>query len=414
MRIAQHLGLTNIRTPRDTLRFFGVLAGTTVIVFLLFKEFLSVAFSIFNLVGALPATFLAELTVTNFVGILFWVGFAEVKKEKPFRIPKASMLFMWAETKNLVKHQWNVVKGTANPRNLKMVGGRFLDWINGNLILRQVKVSEKAFVAASMATLISGNASAFEGPVGKLFLESVRSSHPELQDADLVEMSQYFEKYDDDQMRGVLSDLKGDLHERMVAAAENTDGDQFIARLHDDPYHRSTDLVFENTETGESFAVSLKATDSDSYIEHALSRYPGDPIMATDEVAKRFGDDDRVVSSGILNEELESVTAENFDKLLQEVNPSSLDTAGGVLIGSSLAAAVAIWPFFVALQRERISKEKFEMACAKILGKSGLRLVPRLMGSIALGPIYMWYALAKGVMSLNDLVDPVEETKATA
>lgn len=402
-RIAQHVGITSIRTPRDTLRFFGALSATAVVVIWLFKQILGVAFSVFNIVGALPATFLAELTITNLVGILFWVGFREVKKEKPFRIPKSTFHFILRETRNLVTHQLNVLKGALRPQNLKTVGYRFKAWLTGDLVLRQARIRDDVFVAAAMASLVTGYEHALDGPVGGLFLQSIRDLYPNLNDASMSAIAAHFRGYNERQMEGVMNQIKGRLHERMVEAVENSDGDEWIARLHDDSYHPSTDIIFKNTETNETFEVSLKATDNPAYVEHALSRYPNDPVMATREAADAYEGDEGVLSSGLTNEDMENLTEENFDRLLDKIEPSRVDAVGGAVAGASLAAVATLWPFVAAWMRDRITRQQLKRASVKILGTSGMRVIPRLVAALAFGPIYMWYALARGVMSVSDV-----------
>ena len=39
-----------------------------------------------------------------------------------------------------------------------------------------------------------------------------------------------------------------------------------------------------------------------------------------------------------------------------------------------------------------------------VLYASGSRLASRLFGAISFGPIYLWYALARGVMSISDAI----------
>lgn len=402
LRIAQHVGITSIRTPRDTIRFFGALGATAVVVLWLFKQFLGVAFSFFNMVGVLPATFLAELTVTDVVGILFWVGFREVKKDKPFRIPKSTLHFVLKESRNLVTHQWYVLKGVLQPQNLKIVGLRLKGWLMGDLVLRPARIRDDVFVATAMASLLAGYNNALEGPVGGLFIQSIRDLYPNLEDADMSELAAHFRGYDERQMEGIMNQLKGRLHERMVETLENSDGDEWIARLHDDPYHPSTDIIFENTETGDAFEVSLKATDNPDYVEHALSRYPHDPVMATHEAALASEGDSRVSSSGLTNENMENLTEENFDRLIDQIEPSRFDAFGGTIAGVSLAAAATLWPFVAAWMRGRITREQLEAASLKTLGSSGLRIIQRLAAAITFGPIYMWYALARGVISVSD------------
>jgi hypothetical protein len=253
-----------------------------------------------------------------------------------------------------------------------------------------------------MASLLAGREDVLGGPAGRLFLQSIHDLYPDLTNADVDTVTAHFRQYDEGQMAGVLNQIKGRLHELMVEASENADGDEWIARLHDDPYHPSTDIIFESAIDGRIVEFSLKATDSPAYIEHALSRYPADPVIATKEVATEYEGDGRVASSGISNDDLEDITQENFDRLLSDIEPSNIDALGGALTGTTLGAVATLWPFVAAWRSGRISREQLDAACVRVLGASGRRLVPRLVGAIALGPIYMWYALAQGVMSVSD------------
>ena len=362
LRIAQHVGITSIKTPKDALRAFGALASTAVVVLWVFKQLLGFGFSLFNLVGALPALLLAEFFVTDFVGVLLWVGFGELKEGGTFKIPKRSLLRVTSETKSLMKHQYSVLKGTLRPRNIKKVARNVKAWLTGDLILTPPVISDRAFISVAMASLLAGQNDALEGPLGEMFLQSIRDLYPALSDATVSEISDHFQQYNETQMEGVFNQIKGTLHEHMVMAAENSDGDQWIAQMHEDPYHPSTDLIYTNTDTNEMFEVSLKATNSSSYVESALARYPDDPVMVTKEVAEDFWGDARVYSSEIGIDDLNAVTEENFDELLDQTEPTGGNVAEGIFVGVSLAAVASLWPYFIAWQRKRITQEEFKKA----------------------------------------------------
>jgi hypothetical protein len=411
LRIAQHLGITQVKTPQDTLKLFGALGGTAVVVLWLFRQLLGLAFSLFSLVGALPATFLAELAVTNFVGVLLWAGFREMTSSKAFRVPARTAGFVAGQTQYLLNHQWSVLKGVVSPSNLAVVGKRLMAWISGDVVLKPAVIRDEIFVAAAMVTLVRKNAGGLQGPISSLFLRSIRDLYPDLAGEDIDGLAEHFSQYDEAQMEGVFNQIKGRLHERMVEASENADGDAWTSQLHDDPFHRSTDIIFSNTDSGESFEVSLKATDNPAYVEHALSRYASDPVMTTEEVAEMFDGDGRVTSSGITNSELESVTQESFDDLLEDLEPIGGDIAAGAVLGGGMGAIARLWPFVAAWMRKRITNTQLETAFIRVLGDSGARLVPRLAASIILGPIYMWYAFARGVMSISELAHGGEQDK---
>jgi hypothetical protein len=400
VKIARHVGINSIKTPRDVLNIMMSLSGAGLMIFIVFKEILGICFSFFNLVGALPATVLAELAATDFLGILLWIGFCELKTDRPFRIPKRLMARAARETKELVQHQWRVLKKRLSPSNLLLVGKRLKAWFSGEVVFAPMQVSDNAFNALAMAAVLSGDKASLEGPMGQMFLKSIRELYPDLRTASIPEIADHFAAYNEEQMTGVTSQIKGTLHEHMVSAAENSDGDAWISKMFDSPYHPSTDLLYTNTDTGETFELSLKATDSSSYIEQALARYPHDPIAVTNEVSEKFSDDPRVSASGVSLEHLNEVTKENFDELLQQQPSMELRVVEGVLVGSAITATIALWPYFAAWKRDRISEEQFRKAGIRILGSSAGRALPRVCAGIILGATFGWYRLAMGVYKL--------------
>jgi hypothetical protein len=205
-----------------------------------------------------------------------------------------------------------------------------------------------------------------------------------------------------------LANIKGRLFERLVEQAENTDSDAWIARLHPDRTHPSTDLVLWNTDTGDMYEVSLKATDSPSYIEHTLLRYPDDHILTTDEVARHFAHDPRVDPSGISNEFLTEVTKENFDELVNHLPDLQAQVMWTTVEGIGLAAAFTLWPFVAAYARGRITQAQLQTAFRRLLGQAGVRLVTRLAGAATLGPVYLFYVLARTVFRLFDAAEGMQ------
>ena len=66
-----------------------------------------------------------------------------------------------------------------------------------------------------------------------------------------------------------------------------------------------------------------------------------------------------------------------------------------------MKALGSLWPFVMAYIRKRISYEQLEEALEKGLGESGVSLASRLSYGVILGPVFAWYLLAKGVLSLT-------------
>lgn len=79
LSIARRVGL-EIKDKADIFKYFGLLAGVVGTILWLFKQLLSFAYSAFSIIPGIPPIVLAELFVTNLVGVLFWVGFGEAKE----------------------------------------------------------------------------------------------------------------------------------------------------------------------------------------------------------------------------------------------------------------------------------------------------------------------------------------------
>lgn len=154
-----------------------------------------------------------------------------------------------------------------------------------------------------------------------------------------------------------------------------------------------------NEETGQSIELSLKATDSPSYVEAALLKYLDIPVLTTDEVSRFFSDDPRVTGATLGDGGLTQITHQNFEPMLAQVTP--FNVAQGAALGVAVGATIGLWPFVVAFLNKRISQDQLEQACVRALGDSGVALTARVSYALLLGPIFAWYMLARGVMGLT-------------
>ena len=102
---------------------------------------------------------------------------------------------------------------------------------------------------------MKGNESALKGPLGVIFLDSIRQRWPELAGASISEISAKMNTYSQDQIPGVLNTIKGKFFENLVEYHENNDGDQWTAMLHNDESYPGSDIVLTNMENGEIFEI---------------------------------------------------------------------------------------------------------------------------------------------------------------
>ena len=406
-RIARHVGI-DVKTTSDIWKYFGALAASVGVIFYLFRTLLGIGFSLFSIVPGINPLIPAEFFVTNLVGILFLLGFKEVKTEGSFQVPKRMVLEAITLSKDLFTHQYGILKNVLNPENVKVVAQRVAGYLKGDFPVDMRLINGEGFATVAMAYLLSGQSGKLEGPIGEAFLEAIRLrwSAQLGADASQEDIARLFREYEPDQMEGAINTIKGKMFEIMVSNAENEDSDGWVATMHSDESYPGSDIIFSNEETGVQLEVSLKAAgvSNTNIIESALAKYPDMPIMTTDELAQVYEDDPRVFGSGITDEELSNITEENVEKLLEMMVPVSQQevVVGGVTLGT----AAALWPFVIAYLRNRISRESLDLVFRHVLGEAGVSLASRLTYATIFGPIFAWYLLARGVKGLVAMAEP--------
>ena len=395
--IARSVGV-EVRRPADVWKYFGLLAGTAATILWLFRHLLGFAFSLFSIVPEVNPLIFAELFVTDLVGVLFWIGFQEAKKDGSFRVPTRLLLAAWERTTELCRFQLETLKNVLSLDNIMLVGKRIHAWFTGGIPVDNPTLRGEVFSGVALSYLMTSGDERLQGPMGQMFIESIRARYPDLADASVAEIADRFREYDLEQLQGVYNMLKGEMFERLVAAHENADGDTWTAHLHEDRSYPGSDIIFTD-EGGNTVEVSLKASDSVDYIEEALLRYPDIPIITTTEVASEMADEDMVFAGPFSHAHVKEVTQENFEQLFHRLD--TLDTVEAVGGSAAAKAAWGLWPFVVAYFRKRITYEQLELACERVLGEMGKSLVARIPYALVFGPVFAWYLLARVVMMLT-------------
>ena len=173
-----------------------------------------------------------------------------------------------------------------------------------------------------------------------LVLDALRRSRRDLVEASDADLAAYIAGLEPDQLRGVVSNVKGIYHELLFEAAEDADGDIVLAQIPEATNHPGSDVEF--TVDGDVIgAVQLKAVASPAHIYEHLARYPGIDILATQEVAALVPS---VSSSGYSNVDLEAEVRETFELLPGEDVPREMLEAASVsvLVGAAFAARNAL------------------------------------------------------------------------
>lgn len=141
-----------------------------------------------------------------------------------------------------------------------------------------------------------------------MVVSAMQRANPEFVEMTASQIGAYLSNLAPEQLQGVVSNTKGVYHEILYVDSLNSEGLEAEATLHYDLNNPGSDVVFSNG--GEIFnEIQLKATDSVSYVNEHLEKYPNIEVLATEEVASRI---DGVGSSGFSNSLLEQDVAASF------------------------------------------------------------------------------------------------------
>jgi len=193
-------------------------------------------------------------------------------------------------------------------------------------------------------------------------LAAFRRANPAFENASLLEIQEYLLSLSEAQIRGILSNTKGALHEAGFVRQENEDGDSTFAAIFGDPMHPDVDVVSRNSVTGEETFIQLKATDSKAIVQDWIDRGVDGKIAVTSELAEAMS----INSSGISNEELTAQTEEFLDAVVSASPTSSIwqyvPLIGIASIGAALIGLHKRW------RAGGIPEGKFLNVAAKMTG----------------------------------------------
>lgn len=191
-------------------------------------------------------------------------------------------------------------------------------------------------------------------------MAALRRSTNSLHDAAPEEISTYLRGLDDDALPGIVSNTKGILHEMQFVALENEDGDSVYASIFESTNHPGTDVQFIDTDSGATWEVQLKATDSSAYAHDWIDAHPDGEILVTSELADRTG----LQSSGFSNDEL----THNVDSFVDKMIEDDETIWDHFPIISALTIANIIWALWQRYQDGAIDWPRFKYLAARASG----------------------------------------------
>lgn len=199
-------------------------------------------------------------------------------------------------------------------------------------------------------------------------LAALRRAHPSAGQTP-EELGQWLAEMDEGQLRGVVSNTKGVLHEMLFVEMENGDGDSVYAAQFAATNHPGFDIKFVDEVSGHNWSAQMKATNAEPYVREWMEKHPDGEILVTSEIADRIG----IESSGISNAELTADTSRFVNTLVDaDQNDVIWDYVPAL---SALSVGVVIWELNERLQRQEITRPQFKWMVARISGKRAARIL---------------------------------------
>jgi hypothetical protein len=236
---------------------------------------------------------------------------------------------------------------------------------------------DKTLVLGALAKLTFGDLETLNAD-DVLVLQALRRAVPDTQTMSLDDIQDYLQEFDEDQLVGLANNVKGILHEIQFVQIENEDGDEVSAALFTDTNHPDTDVILTNEETGETIAVQLKATNSESYVNDWIENHEDGEILVTEEIAEKMG----LESTELFNEEVTADVSEFIAKMIKLENNDSLWDYFPSL--PAISIAIAGYYLFMEYKKGSISFATFKTKFIRLTGIkvakftliAGLMMVP--------------------------------------
>lgn len=183
-------------------------------------------------------------------------------------------------------------------------------------------------------------------------------------DVSSAEIAERLASYDEQQITGLVSNVKGILHEMEFQQLENEDGDSIIASLYPDTNHQSVDIQLLDQDSGESWAIQLKATDQMQVIHEWMGVNSDTQIFITEELAEKMD----LPSSGLNNQDL-TMRVEDFVEQMVSMHhkqDESIWEDFPILVAAS--SGIIVFEAWRQYRQEKMSFDEFKWLSVKTLG----------------------------------------------
>ena len=224
-------------------------------------------------------------------------------------------------------------------------------------------------------------------------LAALRRSHAELANAPLEDIQAYLQGFDEQQIVGLVSTVKGMLHDMEFVRLDHEDGDSLYAAYLDQHDHTDFDVLLADQHSGESWQLQLKAIEGTGTGKDWIAAPPEEMLLATEEIAAQLG----LESSGLSTKELTQSVEDAIDVIVTAKDPNDehfWDYCPAISVAS---VSLAIYELFRRYQQQEISWSEFKWMAAKVSGikVSKIAFIGLLLGLPVVGQVTGAYLVAK-------------------
>lgn len=224
-------------------------------------------------------------------------------------------------------------------------------------------------------------------------LAALRRSHAELANAPLEDIQAYLQGFDEQQIVGLVSTVKGMLHDMEFVRLDHEDGDSLYAAYLDQHDHTDFDVLLADQHSGESWQLQLKAIEGTGTGKDWIAAPPEEMLLATEEIAAQLG----LESSGLSTKELTQSVEDAIDVIVTAKDPNDEHFWDYFPAISVASVSLAIYELFRRYQQQEISWSEFKWMAAKVSGikVSKIAFIGLLLGLPVVGQVTGAYLVAK-------------------
>lgn len=224
-------------------------------------------------------------------------------------------------------------------------------------------------------------------------LAALRRSHAELANAPLEDIQAYLQGFDEQQIVGLVSTVKGMLHDMEFVRLDHEDGDSLYAAYLNQHDHTDFDVLLADQHSGESWQLQLKAIEGTGTGKDWIAAPPEEMLLATEEIAAQLG----LESSGLSTKELTQSVEDAIDVIVTAKDPNDEHFWDYFPAISVASVSLAIYELFRRYQQQEISWSEFKWMAAKVSGikVSKIAFIGLLLGLPVVGQVTGAYLVAK-------------------